>query len=76
VRIKDEAIVAAVHQVLAKKEWKEQATVFFAGSDLSGEPVTVIVQLPMHLAAPDLLAPLGISIQGRQLSAQATMTKQ
>ena len=73
---RDQAVVAAVHQVLAKEQWKQQATVFLAGSDLSGEPVTVIVQLPMHLAAPDLLAPLGISIQGRQLSAQATMTKQ
>lgn len=73
---RNQAILAAVRQVLGKQEWKDAAVVLFAGSDVSGEPVTVIVQLPMHKVAPDLLGPLGISIQGRLLVAQATMTKQ
>ncbi len=72
---RNQAILAAVRQVLGKQEWKDAAVVLFAGSDVSGEPVTVIVQLPMHIVAPDLLGPVGISIQGRLLVAQATMTK-
>ncbi len=73
---RDQAILAAVHQVLGKQQWKDAAVVLFAGNHVSGEPVTVIVQLPMSQVAPDLLGPLGISIQGRLLVAQATMTKQ
>ena len=72
----DAAVRAAVQRVLHKPAMVQQVQIFLTGGTVPGQPVTVVVQVPMTAAAPDLLALLGISIQGRYLVAQATMTKQ
>jgi len=46
------------------------------GGEHSGEAVTVAVRVPMNSVAPDLLWPIGYSLQGRYLYAEATMIKE
>ncbi len=72
---REQAIRNAVARVLVKPQLVNRAQIFLTGGDHPGEPVTVIVQVPMDAAAPDLLAVIGISLQGRWLVAQATMTQ-
>lgn len=42
----------------------------------SGDLVTVTVSTPMTTAAPDLLWPIGFSLQGRNLYSQTRMAKE
>ena len=42
----------------------------------TGDYVTIDLQLPMTAASPDLLGIIGISIEGRFLSAQAVHARQ
>lgn len=46
------------------------------GGESSGDAVTVAVRVPMNSACPDLLWPIGYSLQGRYLYAEATMIKE
>jgi Flp pilus assembly protein TadG len=42
----------------------------------AGDPVVVVVSVPMTAAAPNLLKMMGFSLEGRQLVAQTEMCKQ
>ena len=42
----------------------------------TGEPVTVAVRAPMSAAAPDLLWPIGFSLDGRDLYCETRMVKE
>lgn len=42
----------------------------------SGDPVIVAVRVPMAAAAPDLLWPIGFSLQGRSLLCETRMAKE
>jgi Flp pilus assembly protein TadG len=42
----------------------------------TGEPVTVAVSTPMSAAAPDLLWPIGFSLEGRDLYCETRMAKE
>lgn len=42
----------------------------------TGEPVTVAVRAPMSAAAPDLLWPIGFSLEGRDLYCETRMVKE
>lgn len=42
----------------------------------TGDPVIVELNMPMEAAAPDLLAIIGISIEGKKLQARAVMRRE
>ncbi len=42
----------------------------------TGDPVTVEISVPMKSAAPNLLAIIGVSLEGREMVAKTTMCKE
>ena len=65
----------AVESVLGNQRFLDEYEFeeFDAGTD-TGDPVTVKLTLPMTAASPDMLAIIGISIEGRALTAE-TVTR-
>ena len=52
------------------------ARINVTNTEHSGEPVAVAVAVPMSAASPDLLWPIGFSLEGRSLVSQTRMLKE
>lgn len=52
------------------------AEVNVSGAAYTGEPVSVAVAVPMAAVSPDLLWPIGFSLEGRYLTSQTRMVKE
>lgn len=70
-----EQIEHEVRRVLAPR--MHSGLVVEASSEVkSGDVVVVAVRVPMNVAAPDLLWPVGITLEGRYLYAESRMIKE
>ena len=54
----------------------QDMTIDFVGGEKSGDTVVVGIRVPMSVAAPDLLWPVGFSLNGRSLYAETCMVKE
>ncbi|QDT38141.1 TadE family protein [Stratiformator vulcanicus] len=52
------------------------ADVSVRSAERTGDPVEVVVRVPMQAAAPNLLWPFGFDLRGRELIAATKMTKE
>lgn len=64
-----------VRMVLPPK-MRAAATIRVHRGDHTGDPVTVTVTVPMHVASPDLLWPIGYRLRGRHLFAETQMVRE
>lgn len=71
-----ETDVAAVVRRGLPPRLRNAAEVDVGGGDRTGDPVTVAVRVPMNRAAPDLLWPIGYSLDGRFLDAETRMIRE
>lgn len=55
---------------------QEGAQVDVLGGEYSGDIVAVLVRVPMNAACPDLLWPIGYSLEGRSLISETRMIKE
>jgi Flp pilus assembly protein TadG len=69
-------MAAAIEAVLGSADMIGSYTVQSDLGHYTGDPVVVQVTVPMSAAAPDLLKIIGISLAGRELTAQMQMCKQ
>ena len=55
---------------------RSECQVVVEAGDYTGDPVIVAVRVPMSAASPDLLWPIGFSLEGQDLYCQTRMTKE
>ena len=72
----DQSVRDAAVKALGKAPLVAAYQISYDAGQYAGDPVAVEVVVPMTAAAPDLLAVLGLSLQGRQVTAQTVMRKQ
>jgi Flp pilus assembly protein TadG len=70
-----EAVEAQVLQLLGPR-LQQGVQVTVQPGLRSGDVVTVAVRVPMSMAAPDLLWPIGYSLQGQDVYAELSMVKE
>lgn len=70
-----EHIEDEVRRLLAP-HWQSGLVVDVDPGEKSGDLVVVAVRVPMDRAAPDLLWPIGITLEGRYLYAETRMIKE
>jgi len=70
------AVENAVKRALSNKRLIEGVHVQFDKGFNTGDPVRVKITLPMNVAAPDMLAFLGFSLQGHTLKAECVMRRE
>jgi hypothetical protein len=70
-----ETVEWAVRQNLTPR-LRGSAEIEIAGGDRAGELTTVAVRVPMQLASPDLLWPIGYSLKGQSLFAETRMMRE
>jgi len=73
--IDQEQMEGVVRRVLSPS-LQNNLVVYFAPAARSGEVATVAVQVPMTNAAPDLLWPIGFSLQGRYLVQETSVVRE
>lgn len=74
--VTDEAeILATVNRVLSPNLQRNHR-VYVIPAERSGEITTVGLQVPMATAAPDLLWPIGFSLQGRYLTEETSLVRE
>jgi Flp pilus assembly protein TadG len=70
-----EQVEEIVRQVLSPS-LQNQLVVYYIPGSRSGEVTTVGIQVPMTNATPDLLWPIGFSLQGRYLTQQSYVVRE
>ena len=70
-----EDVEAEVRRVLPTR-LSNQCEVQAIVGENSGDPVSVVVRVPMHCASPDLLWPIGFSLKGQALQSESRMLKE
>lgn len=70
-----ETVEWAVRQNLTPR-LRDSAEIEIGGGDRAGELTTVAVRVPMQLASPDLLWPIGYSLKGQSLFAETRMMRE
>jgi hypothetical protein len=70
-----EAVEAQVLQLLSPRLQQGVQVTVVPGTQ-TGDVVTVAVRVPMSSAAPDLLWPIGYSLQGQDIYAELNMVKE
>jgi len=70
-----ESVEWAVRQNLAPR-LRGSAQIEIAGGERAGELTSVAVRVPMQLASPDLLWPIGYTLKGQQLYAETRMMRE
>lgn len=70
-----EQVEGVVRQVLSPS-LQNQLVVYYIPGSRSGEVTTVGIQVPMTNATPDLLWPIGFSLQGRYLTQQSYVVRE
>lgn len=70
-----DAVEHEIRKVLSPRYLREMQLEIDPG-DRTGDVVVVTVRVPMSLAAPDLLWPIGYSLHGRDLYAETRMIKE
>jgi len=70
-----EEVDAAIRQTLSPVMQDAMTITVDPGED-SGDVVSVAVAVPMRAASPDLLWPIGFSLQGRELYSETRMLRE
>jgi len=70
-----DSVDGAVRQSLTPR-LRESVEIDISGGERAGEVTSVTVLVPMHLASPDLLWPIGYSLKGRMLIAESRMMRE
>lgn len=73
--VQPQDVEAEVKRILPTR-LSRQCEVRTIAGEHSGDPVTVVVRVPMHSASPDLLWPIGFSLKGEYLQSQSRMLKE
>ena len=66
---------SAIHDRLGES-FRDQLTIDVDLGQHSGDPVCVVVSVPMRTASPDLLRVVGFSLDDRELVAETVMSKE
>lgn len=61
---------------ILKPGMRSQASIEVEKGEYSGDTVSVIVKVPMNVASPDLLWPIGYSLRNRYFLAETRMLKE
>ncbi|MDB5387243.1 MAG: TadE family protein [Planctomycetaceae bacterium] len=72
----DQNQVEAIVQLVLSPNLQTNMVVNYVPASRSGEVTTVAIQVPMSNAAPDLLWPIGFSLQGRYLTQETCVVKE
>lgn len=70
-----ESVEGAVQQSLTPR-LRQSVRIDISGGERAGDVTSVTVLVPMHLASPDLLWPIGYSLKGRTLIAESRMMRE
>ena len=70
-----EQVEAEIRKILSPR-LQENLEVEFTPGMRSGDTVVVAIRVPMQAASPDLLWPIGYSLEGRYLSTETRMIKE
>src|SRR5262249_54755125 len=74
--VTDEAEILAVVNRVLSPNLQNGHRVYVGPAPRSGDVTTVGLQVPMTTAAPDLLWPVGFSLQGRYLTEETTLVRE
>lgn len=73
--VTEEEVIAAIRSTLSQRLHRGLSIHVDLGEQ-SGDPVGVAVRVPMHNASPDLLWPIGYSLDGQYLYAETSYLKE
>lgn len=73
--VQQQMVEQEVRKVLPPR-FQDQMEVLVQAGQRSGDVVAVLVRVPMSAATPDLLWPIGFSVNGRYLEAETRMVKE
>jgi hypothetical protein len=72
----EQSVCYAAQQALVKPRLIAAHRVLYTPGQITGDPVTVAIQVPMRAAAPNLLALIGFDLNGRWIRAETVMRKE
>lgn len=74
--VTDQAEIEAVVNRVLSPNLQGNHTVYYIPAERAGEITTVGLTVPMSTAAPDLLWPVGFSLQGRFLAEETSVVRE